>query len=306
MCPTNVYFNHKVESEQNLFEDLIIESLGIYGQDVYYLPREILKKDDILNEDYSKFAASYIIEMYVANDEGFGGEGSLLTKFGLEIKDTATFIVAKKRFRQLVEIEQNEIVNIRPREGDLIYLPLAKALFEIKFVEHEKPFYQINQLPTYELQCELFQYNQEELNTGIEDIDDLEIAYGQNIAMEVEGGTLSFDKNDVIYQDIGSTIIRGTVASFVETLGENPRKGILYVIGTKADDGSGSSWVESIAPAGNIINETKADHDMWGINNIFEVGEEGLPTDDKSDNDTFEIDGDDIIDFSETNPFGGP
>src|SRR6056297_2411577 len=123
--PTNVFFSPAVRSEQLLYEDLIIEGLRMYGQDVLYIPRVAITTDEILNEEYSRFRDAYAVEMYIANTEGFEGEGNLLSKFGLEIRDQATFIVSRRRFQQLVDINVNALEEERPREGDLIYLPLS-------------------------------------------------------------------------------------------------------------------------------------------------------------------------------------
>ena len=172
---TNFYFSQKVRSEQNLYEDIVIESLKMYGQDVYYLPREIVNEDRVFGDDVpSKFSSSYKIEMYVENVEGFDGEGDLFTKFGVEIRDQATFVVARRRWTSTVGRVDNNINSIRPREGDLIYLPLSNSMFQIMAVEHEQPFYQISNLPVYKLRAELFEYNDEDFETEIDAIDDIE------------------------------------------------------------------------------------------------------------------------------------
>ena len=199
---TNVFFSPKVRTEQHLYEDIVIEALQMYGQDVYYIPRSQITQDAILNDDYSQYKDSYVIEMYIANTEGFEGEGNLMSKFGLEIRDQATFVVAKRRFGQLVDIPENSLRDDRPREGDLIYLPLSKSLFEIRFVEHEKPFYQVSQLPTYELQCELFEYSSEKFDTSIEELDRFEQIYGTRETLLVEGGVYGFAPGDRIEQQI--------------------------------------------------------------------------------------------------------
>ena len=124
---TNLYFSQKVKSEQNLYEDIVIESLKMYGQDVFYLPRDIVNEDKILGDDpVSSFNSSHVIEMYIENTEGFEGEGDLFTRFGVEIRDEATFVVSRKRWEQTVQRYDNEITSSRPSEGDLIYLPLSK------------------------------------------------------------------------------------------------------------------------------------------------------------------------------------
>ena len=176
---TNLYFSQGVRSEQNLYEDIVIESLKIYGQDLYYLPRDIIAEDTILNEDVqSRFNSSYKVEMYVENVDGFDGEGDLFTKFGVEIRDAVTLVVSRKRWSQTVQRFDNEITGQRPREGDLIYVPFTKKLFEIMHVGHEQPFYQLTNLPTYKLRCELFEYAGEDLDTNIPAIDAIEAALG--------------------------------------------------------------------------------------------------------------------------------
>src|SRR5210317_591692 len=170
---TNPYITKGYRPEQNLYEDIVIESLQFYGQDVYYLPREIITQDQIFADEVeSRFSEAYKVEMYIENIEGFDGEGDLFTKFGVEIRDQATFIVARKRWKNLIGayLEEN---NFRPREGDIIYLPLSNSMFQIMKVETEAPFYQLNQLPTFRLRCELFEYNDEEFQTMVDEIDDV-------------------------------------------------------------------------------------------------------------------------------------
>lgn len=173
---TNRYFSQKVTSEQRLYEDIVIESLKMYGQDVYYIPREIVNEDTILNEDpASRYGTAYKVEMYIENTEGFEGEGDLFTKFGVEIRDEATFIISRKRFIHTAGQYDNDIAGERPREGDLIYLPLSKSLFEINHVENEQPFYQISSIPTFKCRAALFEYSGEDLDTGVIDIDNIEV-----------------------------------------------------------------------------------------------------------------------------------
>ena len=186
---TNPYFSQRVRSEQGLYEDIVIESLKMYRQDVYYLPREIVNEDKILNEDVpSKFSAAYKVEMYPTNIDGFDGEGDLFTKFGVEIRDAATFVVARRRWSQTVASYDNDINSIRPREGDLVYLPMSQSLFQIMHVEHEQPFYQLSNLATYQLRCELFEYNDENLDTGIDAIDEIEKDYAYKYILTINQG----------------------------------------------------------------------------------------------------------------------
>ena len=171
----NLYFSAGARSEQNLYEDLIIESIKIYGQDLYYLPRDLVNVDDVFREDpVSKFNSNYLLEMYVDNIDGFDGEGDLFTKFGVEIRDQVTFTVAKRRWQQTVMRYDNEIQGIRPLEGDLVFTPFSKKMFQIMHVEHEQPFYQLNNLPVFKLQCELFEYNDEDFDVNNDAITQLE------------------------------------------------------------------------------------------------------------------------------------
>lgn len=168
---TNVFFNNYDNfNEQQLIDDLVIESIRMYGLDMLYLSRSIQERDDILNEDdLSIFTDAYELEMYVKSVDGFEGEGDFLSRFGLQIRDQATFTVAARTFERY--ITRNDTNKIRPLEGDLIYLPLNNKFFEIKFVEHESVFYQSGALQVYDLKCELFEYSHERFETGVESID---------------------------------------------------------------------------------------------------------------------------------------
>jgi hypothetical protein len=175
----NIYFSAGARPEQNLYEDLIIESIKIYGQDLYYMPRDLVNVDPVFREDpVSKFNSNYLLEMYVDNIDGFDGEGDLFTKFGVEIRDQVTFTVSKRRWQQTVMRYDNEITGTRPFEGDLVFTPFSKKLFQIMHVEHEQPFYQLNNLPVFKLQCELFEYNDEDIDVSNDDITQLEVDAG--------------------------------------------------------------------------------------------------------------------------------
>jgi hypothetical protein len=168
----NVYFSHGTKNEQFLVEDLIVESLSIYGQEFYYIPRTLVGKDEILGEDrLSEFKSAYPIEMYMENVTGFEGQGAFIQKFGLMMEQTATLTVARRRWEQLIGRFGQTILPNRPCEGDLLYFPLSKGLFEIKFVKHQDPFYQLGRLYVYTLEVELFQYSSEHMDTGVKDID---------------------------------------------------------------------------------------------------------------------------------------
>jgi hypothetical protein len=155
-------------------EDIIIECLKIYGLDTYYIPRSSVNEDDILGEDVlNKYSSAYPLEMYMQNVTGFEGDGDLMSKFGVEIRDTATFIVARRRWDEVIASSGDAVLTTRPAEGDIIYFPLTKAFFEIKFVEAKDPFFQVGKLYVYKLQCELMQYSSENFDTGLPEIDDI-------------------------------------------------------------------------------------------------------------------------------------
>jgi hypothetical protein len=219
---TNVYFNNFAYGrEQDLVEDLTIEAIKIYGHNVKYMPRTLVNVDQLFGEDtLSKFDEAIDIEMYIKNVEGFEGEGDLLSRFGLEIRDQITFTVARKRFDQAITspkiltevgynlihesgdnnapsrqfltgvkdtesfmLEGSDYLNTinRPQEGDLIYFPMVGKIFEIKFVEHEQIFYQTGRLQTYDVRCELFEYSSERIDTGNTEIDTIEDTYSLNV-----------------------------------------------------------------------------------------------------------------------------
>lgn len=168
----SVYFSNGIRSEQLTYEDIIVESISIYGQDFYYIPRTLVGKDEILGEDrLSKFKYAYGIEMYLETHDGFEGQGAFIQKFGLMMEQSATLTVARRKWEQLVGQHGLSILPNRPAEGDLLYFPLTGGLFEIKFVTHQDPFYQAGKLYVYKLQVELFQYASEHITTGIKEID---------------------------------------------------------------------------------------------------------------------------------------
>jgi hypothetical protein len=174
---TNFYFQSGIpggiSSEQLLIEDIIIECLKIYGFDTYYIPRVAVNEDDILGEDVlNKYSSAYPLEMYMQNVTGFEGDGDLLTKFGVEFRDTATFIVSRRRWDEVIARSGDAVLTTRPAEGDIVYFPLTKAFFEIKRVESTDPFFQVGKLYVYKLQCELMQYSSEVFDTGVSEIDD--------------------------------------------------------------------------------------------------------------------------------------
>lgn len=194
---TNFYFNNFTNSqEQLLIENLIIESIKIYGQDMYYIPRTTGSYDALYTEDDSpEYNGAFLVELYIKSIDGFQGDGDFLSKFGLEIRDRVTLTIARRVFAEEIG-NANQL--IRPREGDLIYFPLNNKIFQIKFVEHEAIFYQLGALQTYDLQCELFEYSNETFNTGIPQIDQLDDDYQNNpidSAFQLEDGVYLADEN---------------------------------------------------------------------------------------------------------------
>ena len=287
---TNLYFSQKVHSEQNLYEDIVIESLKMYGQDVYYLPRDIVNKDTILNEDVpSSFNSSHKIEMYIENVEGFDGEGDLFTKFGVEIRDQATFVVSRKRWEQTVKRYDAEINSVRPLEGDLIYLSMTNKLFEIMHVEHEQPFYQLSNLPTYKLRCELFEYSGEDLDTNIEQIDAIEgLGFTLDLTM-VDSASTGFVIGNTVTQTLSSgVIVTGEITNYVDSSNTL----------SLAHIGANQPGYHTFA-AGNITSPDSAGNTL--VRTITAINED-LPV--NSQNSIFGAV--DFLDFTESNPFGDP
>jgi len=174
----NPFFLQGSPNEQRLVQELINEQLRIYGVEVIYIPRKFVRRETILREiSSSKFDDNFALEAYVNNYEGYSGQGDILTKFGMSLKDDLSLIISKERFEDFIspflETEGDEeiVLASRPREGDLVYFPLGERLFEVKFVEHEQPFYQLGKLYVYELRCELFEYEDEVIDTSIDEID---------------------------------------------------------------------------------------------------------------------------------------
>ena len=285
----NIYFSDAVRSEQRLYENIIIESLKMYGQDVYYLPRTIVNENKVFGEDVpSQFSNSYKIEMYIENTEGFDGEGDLFTKFGVEIRDEATFVVARKRWNHAVGSINNEITGERPREGDIIYLPLSNSMFEVTHVEHEQPFYQLANLPTFKMRCQLFEYSGEDLDTGLDAIDGIEASSAYSFVLTLSGVTGNFEVGEIVEQTLSSGVkIKGEVAGWVSDTG------VLTIIHVGADDGEFHLPVDQLTIRGKDTNATGTVDSVVEDNQLH--GNE--------QNDFF---GGDFLDFSEANPFGDP
>ena len=256
-------------------EDLTIEAIKTMGMDVLYLPREYVKKDLLFGEDVlSQFEKTYEIEMYLQSVDGFQGEGDILAKYGLEVKDKVELVVARRRF-------MDEVGNLepipRPREGDLIYFPLSGSMFEIKFVEHENPFYQVGKLFVFKMQCELFEYSGEDFDTGsYADLIELDQAYSIGLTMT------STDA-----YSIGENITtNGVVVGEVQTSLGNATTIIHNTATLTVGD--------TLVGVDSGVSDTIA-----AINDVLTMSNDG-----SAQNKDFEDKADNYLDFSETNPFG--
>jgi hypothetical protein len=293
----NTYFSQGSVGEKDLYEDMVVEALSIYGQDVYYLPREIVSQDDILNQTIeSKFSSAYLLEMYIENTEGFEGDGDLLGKFGIEIRDQATLILARRTFTRATRGSNLS----RPREGDLIYLPLSKSLFELKFVEHEQPFYQLNNLVVYKLSCELFEYENEDIDTGLDLIDDVQ---------KIQETTTS----------VGISYASGTIARFqigeeVTITFSDSSTGTSEVLGFDEDQSPIVLNLGTLTVTDGTVNKIQVGNTIVGslssASATVSTGEdktsETYNADAFDDSADFEAINNNYIDFSEFNPFGEP
>ena len=269
--------------EQKFIENLVVESIEIYGQDIYYVPRTIVNKDSVFEEDSDgKFESAKPIRAYVNNVEGWEGQGELLTKFGIRIEDKTTFIFSREKFKE--NVDDSTVLNVegRPNEGDLIWFPITKHLFEIKFVEVERPFYQLGRNYVWECQCELFEYSDEEINTGITELDAIETAFANAITVGlVAGGTGDYTVGETVTG--GSSNVTAEVKSWdntTRTLIVINRSGTFTVPETLTGGSSGASFTTATY---NTIDNQNLEYDQ---NNDFET----------LDNQ--------IIDFTEANPFG--
>lgn len=295
---TNVYFTQGRKSEQDLYEDLIIESLKTYGQDVYYIPREVINRDSIFDdESMARFDDAYRIEMYIENTEGFDGEGDLFTKFGVEIRDAATFIVSRRRFLNQVAVNESSVDDpfYRPREGDLIHLPLSNSIFEITKVEDESPFYQLKDLPVFKMRAELFEYSDEDFDTGVEAIDSVEAAHAYQTILTFSSisGAFAFNENVSQTNSDGNTITGEVV-----NIDNSDAAALKIFVGHSGGTGEYQPWTTDAVVTGATSGATGTP---------ISVGED---LQDGAMNDSFDTTaqgGDiDFMDFSESNPFGDP
>jgi hypothetical protein len=291
---TNLYFNNfpkNITSEQLLVEDLVIEAMKIHGMDVYYMPRTSRDRVDYLyGEDPLKtYTTAYPIEMYLENVTGMEGEGDFVSKFGLEIRDETSFLLSRRRFAATVP-------QIRPNEGDLIYVPLIQNLFEITFVEHENAqamYYTLGRgrggnVYVYALKLKQFVFSNEIIDTGFFEIDEqVRDEYPRTRLSLSSGGTGKFVNDEIVYQ--GTDLANATVTGLVYDFTPNTTIDVYRTIGTfntgiLKGNTSNAQWTIS------VVSDTAT------MNNAFE---------DIVDNARIESESDAIIDWTETNPFGG-
>jgi len=295
--PTNHYFNpfpEKITQEQLLVEDLVIEALKIYSMDVYYLPKESRDQIDRLmgEEQLRSFGSAYTIEMYVENVSGMEGEGDLISKFGLEIRDEMTVLVSRRRFNFTIPSLS------RPREGDIIYIPLVQNFMEITFVEHENQqamFYTLGRgrggnVYVYALRLKQFVFSNEQIQVGVQEVDDQISESYQLTNLILTSGTGNFDatNNEIVYQgaSVGAANAFGTVHVWntgTKTLSIALVNGLFSNTANVKGANSGAQWILS-----------SLDH-----NTPMETQYEEL-----ADNKIVETESSAILDFSESNPFG--
>ena len=314
---TNVYFDRGTTSEKRLYEDLMIEQLKAFGQECFYIPRTLVAKDNIFGEDsLSKFSAAYMIEMYVEDVQGFAGEGDLIGKFGLEVRDQVTFVVSRRRFEMLVRENANLIESSRPNEGDLVYMDRFKKLFKIDFVEDEDPFYQVSDLPVFKLKCSVFEYSHEEFDTGISEIDQAQtiedvstLNFQIGLETSLGSGSILLEPEVLEVVNLESGTFNKSVVELeggIGTLGsENIDDNILLEdqddVTTRLTDQDGNTISLEDDPSDKtyIIQESYSieTEDEYADNATFET-EAGFDTPFNTE--------DDLLDFTEKNPFGEP
>ena len=280
---TNSFFTQGTTGEQDLVGSLVTEQIKMFGKDVYYIPRTLVDRDSVFEEDsLSAFNGAYLIEAYIEDATGFRGDGDMFSKFGVRISDQVTFIISRERFTAAVDDNAQLIVEGRPNEGDLIHLPMANKTFEIQFVEHEVPFYQLGKVHVWGLRCELFEYSDEDFNTGVAEIDAVEVNFANAVTINVaDGGTGDFVAGEIVTG--GSSNVTSEVKSWnsaTRQLIVFNRSGMYAIPETLTDNTSGAAWTSATY---NTLNNMNSDTDQ---------------------NFTLETQADAIIDFTESNPFG--
>lgn len=281
---TNPYLNFREQSEQDLVEDLVAESIEIHGENFMYVPRKLVSPDEILGEDrFSTFKHAYPITAYMENSNGFEGQGAFIQRFGAMLDYSATLVIAKRKWEEWVGQHGKTILPNRPAEGDLIYYPMTDALFEIKYVDDKSPFAQLGAFYTYKLTVELFQYSSERIETENKEIDAFESlkTFDQNPdrsmwggieSVMIEDGGVGYSKDDV---EIEAVSLTGYGAEFGVELDENGSIASVNVL----DMGDGYNFEDYLKVRGKHAKEAKLKPvikthiemagDKWGSNEVF-------------------------------------
>jgi len=296
---TSPYFRQNVRSEQNLYEDLIVESLKFYGNDIYYIPREVVSRDMVFNDaELSRFDYAYKLEVYIENVEGFDGEGDLFQKFGVEIRNSVNFIMSRRRWnteiRSYEETPQNKYY--RPREGDLIHLPLSGSTFEIMSVRDESPFYQLGQLPTFNLRCELFEYSGEDFDTSVAQIDDIESFAAYQYQLTMDSSSIGYEAGETVTQTFDDYVITGEVVNWNDS--DNVIS-LAHVGNTSGEYKVFTTTAQVVGDNSGAIATPTSVAELQEIQPGSPGGADGNVT-------SFDISAFEFLDFSESNPFGDP
>ena len=292
---TNHYFNHYGTNtpEQRLLENIIIESIKVYGIDLNYMPRTLVNEDKLFGDDRSsQFKDSRTVEMYIKNVDGFEGEGTFVSNFGLEVRDQITLTVAKRRWEELAFEGSGR--DKEPKAGDLIYFPLTDGLFTVLGVTDTNTFFQTGALQTFDLTCELFTYGDEKIDTGIEEIDDIEreqsfVRTFELASSPAVSGTFQ----------VGETVTGGTSGKTGEVAKWDSTTRYLYLINMTGVFTVGEILTGATSLATGTY-ETKQTSDE-AAETLAQI--EAGTTDTSTSNKQIETDADDVLDFSEGNPF---
>ena len=292
---TNHYFNHYVTNtpEQRLLENIIIESIKVYGIDLNYMPRTLVNEDKLFGDDRSsQFKDSRTVEMYIKNVDGFEGEGTFVSNFGLEVRDQITLTVAIRRWEELAFEGSGR--DKEPKAGDLIYFPLTDGLFTVLGVTDTNTFFQTGALQTFDLTCELFTYGDEKIDTGIEEIDDIEreqsfVRTFELASSPAVSGTFQ----------VGETVTGGTSGKTGEVAKWDSTTRYLYLINMTGVFTVGEILTGATSLATGTY-ETKQTTDE-AAETLAQI--EAGTTDTSTSNKQIETDADDVLDFSEGNPF---
>ena len=316
---TNHYFNHYGTNtpDQRLVESIVIESIKSFGIDVHYMPRTEVNTDSIFGEDrISKFEDARMVEVYIKSIDGFEGDGTFVSNFGLEVRDQITFTIARRRFIDLNFETGNR--DKEPLEGDLIFFPLSDSLFEIKHVQDTNVFYQMGGLQTFDLVCELFEYSDEAIDTGIEELDKIEREESYSIKFTLGTGAGTFTVGEQVYQ--GSTgyansAIKGevfdwnsstsllTVGNIIGTFDEDNQM-YEYPFSIALEDDTTLLLDDETTNTPNSSTEGKLFFESGASYATTSVGDDKeIPNDAYANNVGIETVADDILDFTEGNPF---